>query len=322
MTRLKKSVVRAILNNYFDLSFPASYQSVRKFHKAIQKKLKIKISERSLRKILKNNAWFQVNVTRPKKFLMRRFYSRGSGLLAFADPCYIQLPNRKIFKFLVVADSCSKFVFATVLSQVNPKELKKAFTRLFKHQQMSYYPIITVDRDRSLGTLARPYFSSRKMLLKQKRGKSHLIYLEPIIKTIKKKIIQNIRKQRQRKTYSDKLLKRYLKEAVESYNGTINNAHKITPREAHNIELDPWHRKVQFPHEQLEPFDRWFTDEMRRQKKANTPNKKARENFNEKVFRLGDHVFIDWDQNAVGMYNLIDRDSKVLKQCINMFILF
>ena len=72
-----------------------------------------------------------------------------------------------------------------------------------------------------------------------------------------------------------------------------------------NIELDPWHRKVQFPKEKLIPFDRWYTAELKRQKKANTPNKKARENFDEKVFRLGDHVFIDWDQNAVGMVFLL-----------------
>ena len=305
MSRLKKSVVRSIISHYFDLSFPGSYQSVKKFHTAIQKKLKIKISERALRKILKDNAWFQVNVTRPKKFPMRSFYTRGSGLLAFADPCYIQLPNKKIFKFLVVGDSCSKYVFATILPEVNPKQLKLAFTRLFKHQQMSYYPIITVDRDRSLGKLARPYFSSRKMLLRQRRSKTHLMWLEPIIKTLKKKIIQHLRRQPQRKVYSSELLKKYLKEAVTSYNNTISNSHKITPKEAHNIELDPWHRKVQFPKEKLIPFDRWYTAELKRQKKANTPNKKARENFDEKVFRLGDHVFIDWDQNAVGMFFLL-----------------
>ena len=147
MSRFEKSVVRSIISHYFDLSFPGSYQSVRKFQTAIQKKLKIKISERALRKILKDNAWFQVNVTRPKKFPMRSFYTRGSGLLAFADPCYIQLPNKKIFKFLVVGDSCSKYVFATILPEVNPKQLKLAFTRLFKHRQMSYYPLITVDPD-------------------------------------------------------------------------------------------------------------------------------------------------------------------------------
>ena len=45
------------------------------------------------------------------------------------------------------------------------------------------------------------------------------------------------------------LLKKYLKDAVTSYNNTINNSHKLTPKEAHNVELDPWHRKVQFPNE-------------------------------------------------------------------------
>ena len=128
------------------------------------------------------------------------------------------------------------------------------------------------------------------------------MWLEPIIKTLKKKIIQHLRRQPLRKVYSSELLKKYLKEAGTSYNNTISNSHKMTPKEAHNIELDPWHRKVQFPKEKLEPFDRWYTAELKRQKKANTPKKKAQENFDEKVFRLGDHVFIDWDQNAVGIF--------------------
>ena len=187
MSRLKKLVIRSILTHYFDLSFPASLQSIRKFHAAIQKKLNIKISERALRKILKNNAWYQTNVTRPKKFLMRKHYSQGVGLSASADPCYIQLPNKTIFKCLIVADSCSKYVFGTILPEVNPQELKRAFGRLFKEHKMSLYPILRVDRDKSLGTLARPYFSNKKMLLRQRRSKAHMGFLEPIIRTIKKK---------------------------------------------------------------------------------------------------------------------------------------
>ena len=101
------------------------------------------------------------------------------------------------------------------------------------------------------------------MLLRQRRSKTHLMWLEPIIKTLKKKIIQHLRRQPQRKVYSSELLKKYLKDAVTSYNNTINNFHKLTPKEAHNVELDPWHRKVQFPKEKLEPFDRWYTAELK-----------------------------------------------------------
>ena len=98
------------------------------------------------------------------------------------------------------------------------------------------------------------------------------MWLEPIIKTSKKKIIH---RQSQRKVYSSELLKKYLKEAVTSYNNTISNSHKMAPKETHNTELNPWHRKFQFPKEKLEPFDRWYTAELKRQKKADTPNKKA-----------------------------------------------
>ena len=97
-------------------------------------------------------------------------------------------------------------------------------------------------------------------------------------------------------------MKKYLQEAIGSYNQTVNSAHKITPKEAHNIEMDPWLRKVQFPHQKLQPFDLFYVEEMERQKKVTTPDKKSKENFDEKVFKVGDEVYLDWDQNAVGMY--------------------
>ena len=127
-------------------------------------------------------------------------------------------------------------------------------------------------------------------------------FLEPIIRTIKKKIIQNLRRQPERKEYPAQLMHKYLQEAIDSYNNTVNSAHKITPKEAHNIEMDPWLRKVQFPNEKLQPFDQFYIEEMARQKKANTPDKKARKNFDEKKFRVGDKVYLDWDTNAVGMF--------------------
>ena len=105
-----------------------------------------------------------------------------------------------------------------------------------------------------------------------------------------------------RKVYPTKLMKGYLQAAIESYNQTINSAHKITPKEANDIEMDPWLRKVQFPYQKLQPFDQFYTEEMARQKKANTPDQKARENFDEKTFRVGDKVYLDWDTNAVGMF--------------------
>ena len=187
MAQLKKSEIRTILTKYFDLSFPGSFQSIAKFQEGLERKLKMKVSRRSLTKILKNNAFYQTHVTRPKKFLVRKFSSKGCLLVGFSDPVYLQLPTKKIFKFLIVCDSASKYVYGQILNEVNPKELKRAFTTLFKSpHHMPYFPVLVVDKDRSLGTMARPFFASRHMLLRQKRGRTHMHFLEPIIRTIKK----------------------------------------------------------------------------------------------------------------------------------------
>ena len=219
MSRLKKSVIDKIYKAYFDLYFPGSFQSIAKFQEALARKLDIKVTRKTLRKILKDNAYYQTNVTRPKKFLTRKFQTHGVGLLGYCDPVYIQLPNKKIFKFLVVCDAMSKFCYAQHLAEVNPKELKKAFQALFR-QGMPYFAIVKVDKDRSLGTLANNFFANRHVLLSQRRSKAHMMFLEPIKRTLKKKLIQNFRKHPDQNDYSDAVLKKNLRQIP--WSKTIN----------------------------------------------------------------------------------------------------
>ena len=315
MTQLTKAQIRTILTKYFDLKFAGSFQSIKKFQEALERKLDLKVSLRKLTEILKNNAFYQTHVTRPKKYLVRKFSSRGCGLLAHADPCYLQLPTKEIFKFLTVCDSLSKMVYGHVLKEVNPKELKMAFTALFKSPHyMSYYPVLVVDLDKSLSTLARPFFSSRHMLLRQKRGPQKLGYLEPVIRVLKKKLIQNIRRNK-RKYYSEKLLKTMLKEAVDSYNDTINSSHGHRPRQVHHPFFDPYLRKVQYGDEPLVPFDRWYVEEMGRQKKVNTarpPQSKGNIKQDPNKYRVGDRVYIEYEPNSVAR-SYFQRRRKVMK---------
>ena len=177
--KVKKSVIRKILTAYFDLKFPASFQSVSKFKESLKRNLNIDISHYQLRKILKNNAYYQSNITKKSKFLMRKLYTQGVTIVGFADSVFVPLPNGKLFKFLIVADAASKFAYGTFLKQVNPKELQRAFKQLFR-SGTPYFSILRVDRDLSLGTMTK-FFADRKILLRQKRGKSHLIFLENII---------------------------------------------------------------------------------------------------------------------------------------------
>ena len=65
MSRITNALKKKILTFYFDLKYPGSYQSVSKFRNALRPTSNITISEAALRKLLKDNAWYQSNVTRP-----------------------------------------------------------------------------------------------------------------------------------------------------------------------------------------------------------------------------------------------------------------
>ena len=305
MSPIKNALKKEIFSHYFDLKYPASFGSVQKFREALQRESNITISEKALRKLLKDNAWYQSNVTRPKKFLTRKFSGTGVGLLCLADQAFLQLPNKEMFVFLVVADTVSKYVYARPLAKNNPANLKRAFIAMFNTQNCPYFPIIKVDKDKNMFAL-RTFFAERKMLLKQKRGISHLHMLEPLIRVLKKKMIQSLRKQRQQKVYSAKFLAKQLRDAVSSFNNTVNSSHKMTPQQANDPRLDPLLRQRQFPTEPLLPFDKWYAAELRLQKKANTPDIKARNDMDEHPdnYRLDDEVWIDYDPKAVrGAYH-------------------
>ena len=57
-----KSINCEILKAYFDLHFPGSFQSVSKFREALARKLGINVTQKTLRKVLKDNAYYQTNI--------------------------------------------------------------------------------------------------------------------------------------------------------------------------------------------------------------------------------------------------------------------
>ena len=120
------------------------------------------------------------------------------------------------------------------------------------------------------------------------------MFLEPIIRTIKKKLIQNIRKQPVQNNYSEALLKRYLRLVVASYNDKVNRSHGQISSTVNSPIYDPWLRAKQFPKMPLIPFDEFYAKEMKRQKIATTPNPKARRRMDENVnnYRVGDLVYL------------------------------
>ena len=311
---VSKKLAKKILNAYSDLRFPGSFQGIPVFRKSLQQNLGINISHRSLQRLLKSSLHYQVNVTKAKRFKKRPFYSRGVGIEAYTDTVFIGLKpddekRQRRFIFLVVVDVHSRMLYATKIDgQVRPESLKQAYTRLFK-QGMAKFPIIRCDRDPSLNKLASTYFADKGILLRARRSVHHMGFLEGIIRSIKRKFVQNLRKNEPRSGWTPKKLEQALKDVTYSYNHTVSSSHGRTPISVNSPMFDPFLREALYGHQPLQPFEVFYKEQLKLRKKANTPDKKAdKPNFNEgsDQFKKGSLVYIDYvdDYQVSRKYNV------------------
>ena len=128
---VSKKLAQKILNAYFDLRFPGSFQGIPVFRKSLQQYLGITISHGALQRLLKSSLHYQVNVTKAKRFKKRPFYSRGVGIEAYTDTVFISLKSegqkQARFIFLVVVDVHSRMLYATKIDgQVSPPQIIEA----------------------------------------------------------------------------------------------------------------------------------------------------------------------------------------------------
>ena len=242
---VSKKLAKKILNAYSDLRFPASFQGIPVFQKSLKQNLNIDISHQALQRLLKSSLYYQVNVTKAKRFKSRPFYSRRVGIECFTDTAFAALkpdqenrPQR--FIFLVAVDVHSRMLYSTHIDgEVSPESLRQAFNCLF-NEGMPQFPIIRCDRDLSLNKLATTYFASKGILLRARRSVHHMIFLEGIIRKLKRKFIQNLRKNEPRSGWTKKKLERALVDLTYSYNHTISSSHQRTPASVNSPLFDPF----------------------------------------------------------------------------------
>ena len=270
---VSQKLAKKILNAYYDIRFPGSFGGVPVFRKSLQKNQGITISHRALQRLLKSSLHYQVNVTKAKRFKTRPFYSQGVGIEGFTDTAFIGLKpdgqnNFRRFIFLLVVDVHSRMLYATKIEgEVKPESLKQAYTRLFK-QGMPKFPIICCDRDPSVNKLASTYFANMGILLQARRSVHHMIFLEGIIRSLKRKFIQNLRKNEPRSGWTDKKLERALQDLVYSYNHTVSSSHGRSPISVNSPKFDPFLREALYGPQQLEPFDVFYKEQLKLRKKG------------------------------------------------------
>ncbi len=137
--------------------------------------------------------------------------------------------------------------------------------------------------------------------------------LETKIRVLKSKLIKHFRTD-SKSFQSDAMLAKSLKQATYSLNHTKTRS-GIVPALTNHSWYDPYLRQVLFPHHHLEPFEKFYAEQLKLQKRVSKPNPKAVENMSSsyKTFRINDLVFVDFTYN----YNLLRPSYRIQRG--NMF---
>ena len=304
--RQKKAIIKA----YYDLETPGSYSGVNTFHHVVTDQLKIDISQRALRRILKSEKLYQVHY--PSKSLWHRSnYSRGTNLEGYADVSFLRYghDNDKQMVVLFVLDIFCRFLYAQLIPDgvVSPESMEKAYKSLF-YQGLPKFPILRVDKDKSTLKL-RPFFSKKKMLLQVLRGPHFMGILDTTTRIMKGKLSRFLFK------YPHANLKKTLANACKSYNNTYNKKLGMSPAAAKNPLLDPELRKRLYPKENLLPFDVFLKKTLKLTRKTNTPRTKAEkvDTLDFKSWRVGDRCIINYKPHYLTRgYNVKRGPIKVI----------
>ena len=228
---VKKSLKKLILKKYYTLSFPHAFGGVSSFRRSLKDNLDIDISHAALRRVLKSSLPYQINVIKSKKFPTRKLYTQGCFMEAYADPLFVNFKGtKKKFIFLMVVDVHSRMLYSTKLSGSSNRDLKKAFTRLFR-AGMPKFPILRVDRDLAYGPLAHTYFAKQGILMRVRRSVHAMGFMEGIARNVKRKFILNLRQNPPPNGWTEKQLELALKAVTENYNSSISSSHGYRPKD-------------------------------------------------------------------------------------------
>ena len=315
---VKKHLRNKILKQYYNLNFPGSFAGIKPFQKSLKENLKIEISHEALRRLLKTSLHYQTNFIKPKKFKTRHLYSQGTGIECYCDTVFVPLKEKegnqsRRFIFLLCVDNHSRYAYTTKLEEVTVDNLKKAFSRILKVSHK--WSIIRVDRDPTINALKSKYFAKKGILLLSRRSVNHMGYFEGIVRTLKRKFIQNIRKNEKGRKWSQKRLEKALKDVTYSYNHTVNS-HGFKPAVCNDSRFDPELRLRNYgPKAKPKRFEDFYTEQLKLRKKMNTPDTSKKPNFSENPnsYKVEDLVYVDYESKDVGRKAYNVRRGKIYK---------
>ena len=187
----------------------------------------------------------------------------------------------------------------TALKGLSRTDIRNGFSRILKESPK--WAIIRVDRDPTFYSLKTTYFAKKGILLQQRRSAHHMIYFENIVRSIKRKFIQNMRLNHEGKPWTYGRLVKALQAACLSYNQTTNSKN-FKPADVNDSRFDPeLRRRLYGPQAKLRRFEDIYTEQLRLRKKYNTPVKPKKGTTPEYELHKSDLVYVEFELDRVDL---------------------
>jgi hypothetical protein len=287
-----------IIKLYHDLEkFPGAFRSIKTFQKMLKSEKNITISYEKLRKILKQDQFYQSSFIKKKPSKFRKVYVDGMNIEAGADLVYMDTKNKKFKYFYIFKDIFSKKIYGFCVNDAKPSTFRRLFGRYFKTK----VPFTILRTDFGIEfTNSEKYLAKKGVKLLTKRGTFKVPGAENAVKVIKTLIFKFLRK-------NDTSISKwynFLKIAIDSYNNTYNDQIKKTPNQVTKYD-DMELRKLMYPWKKMTNFPNFFKEQLTLQKQAVKQKSMGEKNqFNESPdsFRVGDPVFCNFSAIKVAHF--------------------
>ena len=136
------------------------------------------------------------------------------------------------------------------------------------------------------------------------------MFLEDTVRVLKKKLFQFFQENPDKITHLE--FEEELKNVTHSFN-TTEAPHGLTPSDANTPYLDPLLRERLYGKQKLQPFEEYYEQQLKWQKKAHTLRPKSAINDAINNFRINENVYIDYDSKKFASKYNPRRNLRIYK---------
>ncbi len=215
-TQISQETKNKILQLWRTPSFSASFGGISNFQIALKLEKHIDISRKDLLDIMHSDPNFILETKKNKKNFLRRKMNVHGFCATWQADLGIMFPINNFIGFLLCIDIFSRRIFCKMIKSKKPKEIRKAFQKIFLLCQ-DKPDILETDRGVEF-TNNENFFKEKNIFFKCKTGRNKASFAEHAIFLVKRKLFRLMR------SLLTKDWPKYLPFVVRSLNNTPNEA--------------------------------------------------------------------------------------------------